>query len=71
MKQVFTALFTVTLEKERIKPRGREGERRMFYFNTLDFWSDNTVYLHNSVYLIIVPVSSFPLEKSALDSFIT
>lgn len=69
IKQVFTTLFTVTLEKERIKPRGGEEGENIFYFNTLDFWSYNIVYLHNSACMAIIQVSSFPLE-SVLDSFI-
>lgn len=60
----------MTLEKERIKSRGGEEGERIFYFNTLDFWSYNTVYLHNSACMAKIQVSSFPLD-SALDSFIT
>ncbi len=56
IKQVFTTLFTVTLEKKRIKPRGGEEGGNIFYFNTLDFWPYKTVYIHNSACMAIIQV---------------
>lgn len=68
IKQVFTALFSVTLEKEMIKPRGRVGEEKDVLFYYIRF-----LVIQHSVFtqFSVLDNSSSQQFPTALDSFIT